>query len=177
MKITTQLSDNPTHPLKSFQIDGGEPIELGPVNVFVGTNEANPGEVAGMIARSHKQTHPMGWVDVSWNYYSRFSSGISYTVTYANRKILLCLDPTANLHPDYVKDVYDWIMEESKTHQIFISTYDADLVNYFTDNPESIYVVEKDGSVKRLKNEDQELYSANGLGNAWMQGLIGGVRN
>lgn len=93
---------------------------------------------------------------------------------------VICIEePEIGLHPDMISKVADLIMEASKVCQIIVSTHSPFLVDYFTDTPEDVVVVENnDGSsyMSRLSKAELlpwlEKYS---LGDLWVKGEIGGT--
>lgn len=93
---------------------------------------------------------------------------------------LLCFDePEISLHPDMINTVAEAIKEASKKSQLIIATHSPLLLNAF--DIEDILIFEKDihneTTVSIKSSEDFEDWVDDFLvGQAWMQGLIGGKR-
>jgi len=93
---------------------------------------------------------------------------------------LICIDePDLGFHPDILPNLARLIKSASERTQIIITTHSAELVDQFTDEPESIVVCERDfDGATQMKRQDPkrlkkwlEDYS---LGDLWRRGEIGG---
>ena len=88
-------------------------------------------------------------------------------------------EPEMGLHPDMLLNLANAIKKAAETHQIFISTHSAQLLNYFS--IEEVRVFEKDEEnttqVSAYTEEDfKGWYETFQVGNMWRQGDIGGNR-
>jgi predicted ATPase len=92
-----------------------------------------------------------------------------------------CLDePELGLHPDIIPTLADLLREASGRTQLILTTHSTDLVDAFSDEPESICVCEKrDGAtqIKRLHKDQLKVWLDDySLGRLWASGEIGGNR-
>ena len=92
-----------------------------------------------------------------------------------------CIDePELGLHPDIIPTLADLLREASTRTQLVLTTHSRDLVECFSDEPESICVCEKfKGSteIQRLSSEDLKVWLKDySLGELWSSGQIGGNR-
>lgn len=88
-------------------------------------------------------------------------------------------EPEMGMHPDMLLNLANAIKKAAETHQIFISTHSAQLLNYFS--IEEVRVFEKDEEnttqVYTYTEEDfKGWYETFQVGNMWRQGDIGGNR-
>ncbi len=95
---------------------------------------------------------------------------------------LVCIEePEQGLHPDAVQIVAEAMKEAAERTQLIVTTHSRDLVDAFSDDPESVLVCERDAhggtQCRRLESaqldEWLEQYS---LGAVWRAGEIGGNR-
>ena len=93
---------------------------------------------------------------------------------------LLCIDePESGLHPDAIKLVADALREASSRTQIVVTTHSDALVDWFTDEPESVVVCERDFDegtrLSRLSSVRlKEWLKDYTLGDLWRRGELGG---
>ena len=93
---------------------------------------------------------------------------------------LICIEePETNLHPDMINTISNSIKEASKGTQIIITTHSPLLLNLF--DLEDVLIFEKSDRnetvVKAKSSDDFEDWRGDFLvGQAWLQGLIGGKR-
>jgi predicted ATPase len=94
---------------------------------------------------------------------------------------LVCIEePELGMHPDILPNLGKLLREASEHTQLIITTHSANLVDSFTDIPESVIVAEKQGGGTQLNRLEQaqlahwlQNYQ---LGDLWMRGDIGGTR-
>ena len=94
---------------------------------------------------------------------------------------LICIEePELGLHPDALNSLARLMVEASQRTQIIVTTHSDFLVDFFTNTPEVVVVVDRtaDGtSLKRLDADELRPWVAKErLGALWMSGEIGGVR-
>jgi len=94
---------------------------------------------------------------------------------------LICIDePELGLHPDLINHIADALRFASEKTQIVVTTHSADLVDTFTDDPESILVCEKTQGCSKVSRLDAEQLKPwlehYRLGALWTSGEIGGNR-
>jgi predicted ATPase len=94
---------------------------------------------------------------------------------------VVCIDePDLGLHPDAIHVVATLLKEAAQRTQLIVTTHSGALVEEFTDDPDSVVVVEKrDGetTLKRLQHETlSEWLKRYTLGELWRKGEIGGTR-
>ncbi|WP_204106024.1 MULTISPECIES: AAA family ATPase [Spirulina sp. CCY15215] len=90
---------------------------------------------------------------------------------------LICIDePETSLHPDMINTIANAIKQASKETQLIITTHSPLLLNLF--DAENIVVFEKnDRNETEVNTKFQEEFDEKLLvGQAWLQGLIGGKR-
>jgi len=92
-----------------------------------------------------------------------------------------CIDePELGLHPDIIPILADLLREASTRTQLVLTTHSRDLVECFSDEPESICVCTKvNGAteIQRLSSEDLKVWLKDySLGELWTSGQIGGNR-
>jgi predicted ATPase len=93
---------------------------------------------------------------------------------------LLCIDePESGLHPDAIKLVADALREASSRMQIVVTTHSDALIDWFTDQPESVVVCERDFDegtrLSRLSRARLKEWLKNyTLGDLWRRGELGG---
>lgn len=94
---------------------------------------------------------------------------------------LVCIEePEVGLHPDALRLVGEALREASSRMQIVVTTHSDALVDYFTDEPESILVCERDADestqFKRLRTDElREWLQDYTLGDLWRRGHISGT--
>jgi predicted ATPase len=94
---------------------------------------------------------------------------------------LICIEePELGMHPDILPNLGKLLREASERTQLIITTHSANLVDSFTDIPESVIVAEKQGGgtqLNRLEQSQLAHWLQNyQLGDLWMRGDIGGTR-
>jgi predicted ATPase len=93
---------------------------------------------------------------------------------------LVCIEePEAGLHPDALRLIADALKEASARTQLVVTTHSTELVDAFTDQPESVLVCSRDASestnIERLSAERLRLWLDDySLGELWRRGEIGG---
>lgn len=109
-------------------------------------------------------------------------------------KLLLLEEPERGIHPRRIQEVMDFIfrLAEEKDIQVIMTSHNENVVNYFSEMPESIFVFDKDEEgatqVRNLLNEiilpshqksEQDgietIDFTSDLGKNWVYGLLGGV--
>jgi predicted ATPase len=76
-----------------------------------------------------------------------------------NLASLIVLDePEAGIHPAWLRVLAGWIREASRKTQVIVSTHSSDLLDYFTEDLESVYVFQ-DSSENPGKTEIKRLES------------------
>jgi len=92
-----------------------------------------------------------------------------------------CIDePELGLHPDIIPILADLLRDAATRTQLILTTHSRDLVECFTDDPESVCICEKsEGAthVQRLSGEQLQVWLNDySLGELWTSGEIGGNR-
>jgi len=93
---------------------------------------------------------------------------------------LICIDePDLGFHPDVLPNLARLIKSASERTQIIITTHSAELVDQFTDEPESVVVCERDfDGATQMKRQDpkrlKKWLEDYALGDLWRRGEIGG---
>ena len=88
--------------------------------------------------------------------------------------LMVIEEPELGLHPDTFPFLHDLLVEASQRCQLIVTTHSVILLDSFTEQPESILVVDRhDGStvVSKVQPRDGE-----GLGSRWLSGELGGTR-
>lgn len=94
---------------------------------------------------------------------------------------LICIDePELGMHPDMTNHIADALRFASDNTQLIVTTHSTNLVDAFTDEPETILVCEKQGGCSNLRRLDAEQLKPwlekYRLGSLWASGEIGGNR-
>ena len=94
---------------------------------------------------------------------------------------LICLEePELGLHPDLLSGIVDMIRECSERTQLIVTTHSENIVDAFSNDPESVLVCEKEDGIttmKRLSSENLAVWLKDySLGQLWSSGEIGGTR-
>jgi predicted ATPase len=95
---------------------------------------------------------------------------------------LVCIEePEQGLHPDAIQIVAQALREASERMQLIVTTHSRELIDAFSDEPESVLVCERgadDGTqCRRLVSADlDEWLEQYTLGALWRKGEIGGTR-
>ena len=95
---------------------------------------------------------------------------------------LVCIEePEQGLHPDAIQIVAQALREASERMQLIVTTHSRELIDAFSDAPESVLVCERgtdDGTqCRRLATADlDEWLEHYTLGQLWRNGEIGGNR-
>jgi predicted ATPase len=94
---------------------------------------------------------------------------------------LVCIEePELGLHPDVLSTLAELMIEASQKTQLIVTTHSSQLVDKFTDSPDSVIVCEKHEGATSMKRLDKEALSAwlkdYSLGTLWSMGEIGGNR-
>lgn len=92
---------------------------------------------------------------------------------------LVCIDePELGLHPSMLHIIAEMMKDATNRTQLVVSTHSPQLVSEFTDDPESVLVVEKkDGATTMERLEKKKLakwLKEYTLGRLWLDGEIGG---
>lgn len=96
--------------------------------------------------------------------------------------LILLEEPEMGLHPDLIRKLAELLKEASERTQIVLTTHSVELVNQFSDQPESVVVCERslqDGSTQLQRLEPDALsvwLQKYRLGEAWQAGALGGNR-
>lgn len=88
--------------------------------------------------------------------------------------LMVIEEPELGLHPDTFPVLHDLLVEASQRCQLIVTTHSAAVLDSFTEQPESILVVDRrDGStvVSTVRPRDGE-----GLASRWLSGELGGTR-
>jgi len=95
---------------------------------------------------------------------------------------LICIEePELGLHPDIIPTVAELLKSASERTQLVVTTHSKQLVDEFSDEPESVVVCERDPETgtrfERLSKEKLALWLKRyQLGDLWEKGEIGGNR-
>jgi predicted ATPase len=95
---------------------------------------------------------------------------------------LVCIEgPEQGLHPDAIQIVAEALKEASQRMQLIVTTHSRELIDAFSDEPESVLVCERganDGTECRrlVSSELDEWLERYSLGALWRTGEIGGNR-
>ncbi len=94
---------------------------------------------------------------------------------------LICIEePELGMHPDAIPVIAEMLVEASERTQLIITTHSAELVDEFSDRPESVIVCERMAQGKQMQRLDpkplREWLEEFRLGGAWKSGVIGGRR-
>jgi predicted ATPase len=94
---------------------------------------------------------------------------------------LVCIEePELGLHPDVLSTLAELMIEASQKTQLIVTTHSSQLVDKFTDSPDSVIVCEKHEGATTMKRLDKDALSAwlkdYSLGEVWSMGEIGGNR-
>jgi len=94
---------------------------------------------------------------------------------------LICLEePELGLHPDLLSGLVDLIKECSARTQMIVTTHSEFIVDGFSDDPESVVVVDKEDGITKMKRLSHDSLKAwleeYSLGQLWNRGQIGGTR-
>jgi len=109
-------------------------------------------------------------------------------------KLLLLEEPERGIHPRRIHEVMNFIFQlaEEKDVQIILTTHNENVLNYFSNSPESVFVFDKNEEgatqVRNLKldiiepshkrsreNGFEPINYTENLGENWMYGILGGV--
>ncbi|MBL7997259.1 MAG: AAA family ATPase [Candidatus Kapabacteria bacterium] len=108
-------------------------------------------------------------------------------------KLLLIEEPETGIHPRRIREALDLIysLAEEKDLQVIITTHSPQVVDYFSDIPECVHIVDKVDGETNVKNLQHDIiddrnkkYKEAGvepvpyteeLGENWMMGFLGGV--
>ncbi len=89
---------------------------------------------------------------------------------------LICIEePELGLHPDILPKIADLLVAASERTQLIVTTHSDIIVDSLTDQPESVFVVEKHDGQTTVKHPPA-LAPGERLGTAWIEGRIGGTR-
>ncbi|GHV06497.1 chromosome segregation protein SMC [Campylobacterota bacterium] len=94
---------------------------------------------------------------------------------------LICIEePELGLHPDVLPTIAELLKEASTRCQLIVTTHSDVLVDAMTDQPESVFICEKDESGTTLRNlssdELKPWLERYRLGELWTRGELGGTR-
>lgn len=108
-------------------------------------------------------------------------------------KLLLLEEPEKGIHPRRIREVLDLIFElaEEKDIQVIMTTHSPLVVDYFSDTPESVFILEKPENETIVKNLQRDVIEpmnkkfreageepipyTEALGEHWAMGFLGGV--
>lgn len=108
-------------------------------------------------------------------------------------KLLLLEEPEKGIHPRRIREVLDLIFElaEEKDVQVIMTTHSPLVVDYFSDTPESVFILEKPENETIVKNLQRDIIEpmdkkfrdageepipyTEALGEHWAMGFLGGV--
>jgi predicted ATPase len=108
-------------------------------------------------------------------------------------KLLILEEPEKGIHPRRIKEVLDYIfhLAEKKNIQVIISSHSVNVVDYFSDLPESVFIFDKINGETKVKNlltdiinpQNEKLKTQNlpeikfteSLSEHWAMGFLGGV--
>ena len=103
-------------------------------------------------------------------------------LVHPNPPELICIEvPELGMHPDVMPLVAELLRSASERVQIIVTTHSPDLIDQFTDDPESVIVCERgfDGGTEfsRLSRvELKDWLPEYRLGEMWQKGVVGGNR-
>jgi predicted ATPase len=95
-------------------------------------------------------------------------------------RLIVIEEPELGLHPDMLGALAKLLRSASEKTQVIVTTHSTDLVNEFSDEPETILISEShegSSSVRRLDKEKLGSWLTDySLGDAWRAGALGGNR-
>jgi predicted ATPase len=95
-------------------------------------------------------------------------------------RLIVIEEPELGLHPDMLGALAKLLRQVSQKTQIIVTTHSTDLVNEFSDEPETILISEShegSSSIRRLDKEKLGSWLTDySLGDAWRVGALGGNR-
>jgi predicted ATPase len=95
-------------------------------------------------------------------------------------RLIVIEEPELGLHPDMLGSLAKLLRSASEKTQVIVTTHSTDLVNEFSDEPETILVSEShegSSSMRRLDKEKLGSWLTDySLGDAWRAGALGGNR-
>lgn len=94
---------------------------------------------------------------------------------------LVCIEePELGLHPDMISELARLLREASARMQLIVTTHSPDLIDAFSDTPESVLVCERPGASTEVSRLDgvvlADWLKRYSLGQLWMKGELGGTR-
>jgi predicted ATPase len=97
------------------------------------------------------------------------------------RDSTICIDePELGLHPDAMTTLAELLREASESRQLVLTTHSDHLLDKFTDEPESVLVVEKQDGESRVERLSKKRLASwldeCRLGQVWRSGEFGGNR-
>lgn len=109
-------------------------------------------------------------------------------------KVILLEEPENGIHPRRIVEIYRLItkLAEEKNVQFFITTHSPILLNQFSEDPECVWVFDKEDGISKIQNLHHDILEprrkkllemgiedpsdlTNDLGENWLLGLIDGV--
>ncbi|MDX2301872.1 MAG: AAA family ATPase [Microscillaceae bacterium] len=107
-------------------------------------------------------------------------------------KLLLLEEPEKGIHPRRIKDVLEYIflLSSKKNIQVIMTTHSPEVLNFFREMPENVFIVDKKEDATEIKNLYKDIIEptekkaeANGLdmdltddlADNWKSGFFGGV--
>jgi predicted ATPase len=95
-------------------------------------------------------------------------------------RLIVIEEPELGLHPDMLGALAKLLRRASEKTQVIVTTHSTDLVNEFSDEPETILISEShegSSSMRRLDKEKLGSWLTDySLGDAWRAGALGGNR-
>ncbi len=95
-------------------------------------------------------------------------------------RLIVIEEPELGLHPDMLGALAKLLRQTSQKTQVIVTTHSTDLVNEFSDEPETILISEShegSSSIRRLEKEKLGSWLTDySLGDAWRVGALGGNR-
>jgi predicted ATPase len=95
-------------------------------------------------------------------------------------RLIVIEEPELGLHPDMLGALAKLLRRASEKTQVIVTTHSTDLVNEFSDEPETILISEShegSSSMRRLDREKLGSWLTDySLGDAWRAGALGGNR-
>ncbi len=95
-------------------------------------------------------------------------------------RLIVIEEPELGLHPDMLGALAKLLRRASEKTQVIVTTHSTDLVNEFSDEPETILISEShegSSSIRRLDKEKLGSWLTDySLGDAWRAGALGGNR-
>jgi predicted ATPase len=95
-------------------------------------------------------------------------------------RLIVIEEPELGLHPDMLGALAKLLRSASEKTQVIVTTHSTDLVNEFSDEPETILISESHEGTSSMRRLDKEKLGSwltdYSLGDAWRVGALGGNR-